>query len=118
MICYKDRTYCSFYKVCNDGDACLRALTPEVDKAAKEFGLPISYFVEKPTCYKELCLHNIYRIWNKVTKKYVSRNSSKTMWLNAHWAHQQLTSLKQDISDLEVHELSCKFNKVVLKKES
>lgn len=52
MICYQDRTFCPFYRSCKSGEKCSRALTPEVEKAASDFGLPISVFSEKPECYK------------------------------------------------------------------
>ena len=49
MICYKDMTFCSYYKECERKD-CVRALTPEVVQAAEKFGLPICQFAEKPDC--------------------------------------------------------------------
>ncbi len=58
MICYRDMTFCSFYKTCKDGEECHRALTKEVYKAAdkwwgwsQEGKAPICQFVEKPDCY-------------------------------------------------------------------
>ena len=59
MICYRDMTFCPFYKEC--GDVCNRALTPEVEKGAelwwKSFKsddpAPICQFAEKPDCCKE-----------------------------------------------------------------
>lgn len=48
---YKDQTFCEYYKECNDGDNCSRALTPEEHaKAIKWWGnedAPIMVFVEK-----------------------------------------------------------------------
>jgi len=49
MLCYKDMTFCSYYKECKDKD-CIRALTPEVEESARKFGLPISHFAERPDC--------------------------------------------------------------------
>lgn len=53
MLCYKDMTFCKFYKTCKAGKKCGRALTPEIQKASEDFGLPICMFTEKPDCYKE-----------------------------------------------------------------
>lgn len=57
MICYKDMTFCSFYKDCKEGLTCGRALTEEVRKEAKKwFGsddAPICQFVHKPDCWKQ-----------------------------------------------------------------
>lgn len=55
MMCYRDRTYCSFYKECAEGSKCGRALTPEVVKAADEWWgkpncAPICEFVDEPEC--------------------------------------------------------------------
>lgn len=56
MICYQDRTFCSFYRECNDGAMCDRALTDEVLEDAKrwfgESGAPVSEFAYKPECFK------------------------------------------------------------------
>jgi len=49
MICYKDMTFCSYYKEC-EGIDCIRALTPQVKKDAKRIGFPICQFLEKPDC--------------------------------------------------------------------
>lgn len=58
MICYKDMTFCDFYMECSDGDSCPRALTPEVKKAATEWGgnenAPIALFVDNPPCFKDV----------------------------------------------------------------
>jgi hypothetical protein len=52
-MCYKDRTFCSYYKECNDGKECSRALTKKVQNNAKKLGLPISQFACKPDCWME-----------------------------------------------------------------
>lgn len=52
MICYKDMTFCTFYKDCANAKDCERKLTPEIDEAAKEFGLPLAKFVMKPPCFE------------------------------------------------------------------
>lgn len=56
MICYKDMTFCSYYKKCNDAKNCDRKLTPEVIKAAEEWmkDPPICQFAEKPTCFVKI----------------------------------------------------------------
>jgi hypothetical protein len=58
MICYKDMTFCDYYKDCQDGDTCFRALTPEIRKRGKEwsetFGAEeelICRFDEEPSCF-------------------------------------------------------------------
>ena len=50
MICYKDKTFCEYYKNCDAID-CDRALTEEVVQKAEAVGLPISMFIEKPVCF-------------------------------------------------------------------
>ena len=56
MMCYRDRTFCDFYKECADGKSCDRALTPEVQEGADKWwgkdGAPICIFVNKPECFK------------------------------------------------------------------
>ena len=51
MIRYRDMTFCTYYKDCKKKDTCHRPLTPEVIKAAKEFGLPCEYWGNKPECH-------------------------------------------------------------------
>jgi hypothetical protein len=46
-------TFCTFYKDCANATDCERKLTPEIDEAAKEFGLPIAQFMNKPPCHEE-----------------------------------------------------------------
>jgi len=57
MICYKDKTFCEFYKECKLGNGCDRALTDKLKKEAEEWWgsgeFPISYFIEKPDCFEE-----------------------------------------------------------------
>lgn len=53
MLCYKDKTFCIYYKSCKDGKKCERSLTDERIKEAQEERLYISSFIEKPVCYKE-----------------------------------------------------------------
>ena len=51
MLCYKDRTYCRFYKVCRDGKDCSQALKPEIEKAASMTHYRICQFATKPDCF-------------------------------------------------------------------
>jgi hypothetical protein len=66
MICYKDRTYCEYYQICQHGSECSRALTDEVREAAHQWwnwfmkketdakDVPIARYVDKPECYEEI----------------------------------------------------------------
>ena len=58
MMCYKDTTYCKFYKDCDSGKGCPRALSEKVlDDANKWWGkdgVPISCFASKPECFMEI----------------------------------------------------------------
>ena len=55
MICFRDKTWCKFYKEC--AKPCDRALTPEIIGKAREWwggdGAPICMYTEKPGCFKE-----------------------------------------------------------------
>ena len=57
MICYKDKTFCTYYKECRDGISCHRAFTPyEFEQAKKWWGgdnFPLSVFQNKPKCFVE-----------------------------------------------------------------
>lgn len=57
---YRDMTFCPFYSDCVEGRGCLRALTPEVMKAAELWAnkarlkvVPICQFREKPDCWEK-----------------------------------------------------------------
>lgn len=52
IICYRDMTFCPFYKDCKSNIDCHRALTPEVLKAAKEYGLGVDQFSDLPECFE------------------------------------------------------------------
>ena len=41
MLCYRDVTWCTGWKLCSMGDGCPRALTSEVRKQAAKAGLPL-----------------------------------------------------------------------------
>ena len=51
MMCYRDRTFCSFYVDCSV-ENCDRALTPEIEDRAQKIGMPICEFAEQPKCFK------------------------------------------------------------------
>ena len=51
MMCYRDRTYCNYYKDCKEGMFCARALTKDVSVSAKKVGLPICQFADPPECF-------------------------------------------------------------------
>lgn len=57
MMCYRDMTFCPYFKECKEGGLCSRALTDEVKENAKKWwgkeGAPICRFIEKPECFKE-----------------------------------------------------------------
>ena len=53
MLSYRDMTYCPFYKECMMDANCYQALTEEVNEAARNAGLPICQFMDKPACFKE-----------------------------------------------------------------
>ena len=58
MICYRDKTWCSFYNECTHGKECRRALTDKVKEDASKCwdgkGLPIMEFSSKPECFKNI----------------------------------------------------------------
>lgn len=58
MICYADKTFCSFYKECKN--PCARALTEAIIERAtiwsKQYhptDLLICQFIDKPECFKD-----------------------------------------------------------------
>jgi hypothetical protein len=53
MLCYKDMTFCTFYKTCAIADECHRPATDEVAQGARECGLPIAHFTSTPECHIE-----------------------------------------------------------------
>ena len=52
MLCYRDMTFCSWWRECTRGADCPRALTPDVVEAAARHGYPICQFADKPECYE------------------------------------------------------------------
>ena len=57
MLCFKDMTFCPFWKECKDGKTCDRALTGKVwDSAERWWGgdrPPVAVFAEHPDCFVE-----------------------------------------------------------------
>ena len=53
MICYRDRSFCPFYKTCLYGFDCDRALTPKLRAEAHAFGLPVDIMGCIPECWEE-----------------------------------------------------------------
>ena len=53
MMCYKDITFCAFWRTCAKGGECPRKLSSAVvaDADAKE--LPIAQFSSLPDCYQD-----------------------------------------------------------------
>lgn len=56
MICYRDRTFCPFWRECANGADCDRALTDEVRAGAMAAwggrGLPIAQWLVEPECFE------------------------------------------------------------------
>lgn len=57
MMCYRDRTYCTYWKDCKLGSECKRALTSEVQESAEKWwggpDAPICFYADKPKCFEE-----------------------------------------------------------------
>lgn len=53
MMCYRDMTFCPFFRDCKHRDECPRPLTAEVRIAAEKHGMPISQYIDKPDCHEE-----------------------------------------------------------------
>jgi len=51
MICYRDKTFCPFWKDCESGEKCKIKFTEQIEKDAEEFGLPVMVYTEKPECF-------------------------------------------------------------------
>lgn len=51
MLCYRDRTFCPYYRECAKGSDCTAALTPEIEEAARRSGLLLASFLERPECF-------------------------------------------------------------------
>ena len=53
MICYRDMVFSPYYKYCNKGSGCERALTKEVEERAEMIRLPVCSYLEKPECFEK-----------------------------------------------------------------
>ena len=54
MMCYKDRTFCTFFAKCSDADKCGRALTNKIRNDAQRFNMPVSVYTNTPECFVEI----------------------------------------------------------------
>ena len=53
-MCYKDKTFCGFYKTCSNAKDCNRCLTDEIKLKAQAAHLDICQFAEEPECYSKI----------------------------------------------------------------
>ena len=60
MLCYADKTFCSYWKECKKGLSCNRALTDIILKRAQKWSegikaddILICQFGDKPECFEE-----------------------------------------------------------------
>lgn len=53
MMCYKDMTFCTFYKDCKHASKCFRPLTPEVERRAMASEMPIARYSAQPSCHSD-----------------------------------------------------------------
>jgi murein endopeptidase len=57
MMCYRDMTFCTYYKECKAGNTCDRALTYWVKAEARAWwggvGVPIATYADKPECFQD-----------------------------------------------------------------
>lgn len=51
MMCYADKTFCTYNIICKNSNTCNRILTEEIKQAAKKANLLISVFADFPECY-------------------------------------------------------------------
>ena len=54
MICYKDMTFCDYWRDCGKNLDCHRKLTDYVKDKAKKYDLPICEFSDKPDCWEKI----------------------------------------------------------------
>jgi hypothetical protein len=50
MLCYRDMTFCRYWRGCAKGKTCDKALKPTIFRKATATGLPISQFMDTPDC--------------------------------------------------------------------
>lgn len=51
MMCYADKTFCTYNIICKNSNTCNRILTEEIKQSAKKANLLISVFADFPECY-------------------------------------------------------------------
>ena len=61
MYCYKDKTFCTYYRKCNNGNKCKIALNNKI----KALNIPIAIYTSKPECFKEIEIAEIIDEDNK-----------------------------------------------------
>ena len=93
MMCFKDITFCSFYKLCTDGSKCHRALTHDVKVAAVKWwgndDAPISLFVDPPEC-----MTKIITVWERFDEK---SESFKHNHIADGWGSDKMPVAESDI---------------------
>jgi len=60
MLCYKDKTFCEFYKECKKNKDCGKALIEKVQKEADDIGLSICRFEDRPNCFESNLTYEEY----------------------------------------------------------
>lgn len=57
-MCYRDKTFCDFWRNCGDGAECPKAFTQFVQEGADKWwgkpNAPIAKYGSPPRCYKEV----------------------------------------------------------------
>ena len=53
MVCYRDMTFCGYWRTCGKADGCHRPLVQQVEGRAAELGLPICQFANVPDCHTD-----------------------------------------------------------------
>jgi len=51
MICYKDKTFCTYNVICKNSFQCDRLLTKEIKEEAIKSGLPVAVYTDFPDCF-------------------------------------------------------------------
>jgi len=71
MLCFLNKTFCTFWRACIDGEDCARALTDELKEEACEWwgdnNPPISSYKTPPKCYEKKVILRDYNL--KVVNK-------------------------------------------------
>ena len=103
MICYRDMTFCPYYKDCNAQKICERPLTEKVKADAEKWmkNAPIAYFTDRPEC------------WVDMRRKRESLMISGAMWIYTSDLGRQETkkiSIMFNVGDVYKHN---KYEKLV-----